>query len=277
MKGVWKAICILCTTTSALAAQPPPRIALDTPAAGIGISVTLERSPESRSEPPDWVDTAIFHVRDRNGEQQVDGGEWSGLWTDAAYMARVRKAVSWHPPYLLVERRCTGNAWACGHIAVFRVRNGVAHHLGDLGGASEQVADDAAIRKGRFSEIYDRFEHGIPGSLSHLSHASAPVLVVLLKDTGSGLVVDRRATCRDEINPLPALGDPPGDTPHDVNIEVYLSGLARIALIQRYCDRRADLKRTLAVADRTLSARDAAALRAAMAGVTPFEAPFASR
>jgi hypothetical protein len=265
-----------CVAVPALTAQAPPVIAVDAGVPGVEVFATVEAAPGSASDAADWADTATFHIRDRNGEQQVGGGDLQGPWTDAAYRARLQKAVSWHPPYLIVVRYCTGNAWACNGSVVFRVRNGVAVRLGYLGGEFAQLDSDRRIRTGRFREVYDRFEAGLPGT-TILSHAAAPGLIVSLKDTRLGLVVDRRATCSDSANALPSPGEPPPQASPDGDVEPYLSRLARRALILRYCDRSAELARTLQLARRTLSEKNFRALSAAMDQVAPFEAPFQSR
>jgi hypothetical protein len=276
----WKVIGVLylvaCAATSRCAQLAP--VVFDTVVPGIVITVTAERSGAAAVESADRVDSATFHIRDRHGEQQVDGGDLQGPWNDVAYRSRLHGAIRWDPPYLLIERHCAGNTWACNGMVVFRVRHGTAKRLGYLGGETALLnSDDSQISKGRFREIYDRFETGLPGAQHLFSHAVSPSIIVYLRDSASGLVVDRRGTCDASLRQLPVVKDPPPPGSYDLDIESYFAGVARMALAQRYCHRAAMLKRTFSMAQRNLSSQDYAALKAAMEQVMPFEAPFASR
>lgn len=245
----------------------------DVPGVELDATFSLTQLKDASGRAIDWVDGLVLHIRDRRQAHSVSS-DLAGPWPDAGMKLRIQQSVRWRDPYLIVERYCAGNAWGSGGITVFRVQRGMAQRLGELGG---EVGDKTAGINGRFREVYDRFEGGIPGTKPSLSHAGSPGLIVFLRTNANGFAVDRDATCRKQANPLPALGEAPVETGYGADIEPYLSRIAVTALIQRYCNRKADFRRTLAVAERTLSAQNYKALKAAMDQVTPFEAPFESR
>jgi hypothetical protein len=196
-----------------------------------------------------------IEVQDRVQRQDIHAQ--FGMPSMADARARLKGLVRWDKPYLRVASPCDGTAWACGGTAVFKIADGLAIRLGDLGGAN--------IDATKFIDIYDKLEQQIDG----LSHAGSPGFSVILDDGGDKLDVNGEATW-DFNQPLWQSNEMRIRMGASTD-EQYFAAVADNAALAKYCNRSEQLHDLQRIAEATLMADQYGTLAKALAKVVPLE------
>jgi hypothetical protein len=184
---------------------------------------------------------------------------------------KLRQALSYRAPYLLVHTSCGGGATrSCEREVVFKIAaSNVVVRLGEIIGTA------TTIRAGdHFRDRYDKLEQRIDG----LSQATSPTFTVMLSDVNNSLAVDTNATwiTNQELwrnNAGTITANEPDKTWKDSEWETYFSAVVTNAALARYCDRNNELQALLQEVEPKLDATHRRSLSDALALVVPAQSP----
>jgi hypothetical protein len=163
--------CCLCPITNVSADNRSPGGQIDAIVLNGPVRVT------SRAVSPDYPDFELeVQYRDAAFSYRTFILGVSGLDGAAAFQ---KKHTGWEGPYLFVRTECGGgNAWRCNQDAIFRLKSGRLVRLGKIY-ADGRDASYNPYRKGRFRDLYDKFEEN-----DLTDHATAPSFWIALDEKG---------------------------------------------------------------------------------------------
>ena len=185
-------------------------------------------------------------------------------------VARLRRTIVWHEPYLFVRTEHGGNMWSDYSDSVFRRTAQGLIRIGDFAVPDFIEGAAASYGDGYFRDTYDKLEdaEGIP-----LSHAARPFLWLRLRDVGGRLRVDLSATWRanrrDYALAVAKLRVGDADEPFRL--------FAQAVTIAAYCGQSSRVHALLRRARAVMDGDHYAALRGVVRRVIPGELPSAWR
>jgi hypothetical protein len=188
---------------------------------------------------------------------------------DQAFKA-IKKGTRWNGKYLFVRTECGGgNAWSCNRDAIFMLRAGRVHSLGDVfGGDRENPA--RSYKDGYFWDIYNKFEmNGLT------DHATAPAFRLALLEKAGELQPDlprtwlrNRSDFQSRMTEIGAFIKTDGKK-HDRKELVHL--VLSNAVLAKYCERKNEVGKMQKLAEVHFEPGRLNAFRTIMRQVEPGE------